>query len=135
MKSILAVLVGVIGGLTIWFLGLMVFSSMFPYPIGIDLEDRKAVQVFLDSLTTEAHIINIITHALSVFAAGLLGSIINQKWRIQAGLIAVLPFMITYIYSDFNFKYPTYYVVTDVSLIIVMAFIGIFYGASRIISE
>jgi hypothetical protein len=134
MKSILGIIAGIIGGLAIWFLGWMVFNSLFPYPSDIDLSDKNSLQAFYDSLPNKAYITLIITNVFSIFTAGLIATIIAKSGRFQSGIIAVLPFLTYFIVSDFKFDYPTFFVVADISLVSVFALISILFGGNRAFS-
>lgn len=135
MNSIVAVLSGIICGLSIWFLGLMVFTSLYPYPSDIDLSDRTSFQSFIQMLPTKAYVIKILFNCMSVITAGLVASIIGKKLRFQSGLLAGLPFLVYFIVHDFTYTYPTFFVVTDICLSALLGFIAIYYGGSRNISD
>ncbi len=135
MNWIVAILSGIICGLAIWFLGFMVFNSLHPYPIDIDLSSRESFQHFVYTLPDKAFILKIVFNCLAVFVSGLVASIVSKRGRYQSGVIAVLPFIIYYVVHDFTYTYPTFFVVCDISIAIIMGFIAIMYGGSRSISD
>ena len=134
MQSILGICGGIISGLAIWFLGTMVFTSLYPYPNSLDLADKLALQEFYNSLPRYAYVVKIIIHVFTIFTSGLIASIIAKHLRFQSGIFAVLPFLIYFIVSDFKFDFPTLYVVSNISLISIVAFASILYGGTRVFS-
>lgn len=134
MQSILGICGGIISGLAIWFLGMMIFNSLYPYPTTIDFTDRASMQAFYDTLPRNAYLVKLITQVTTIFTSGLIASIIAKHLRFQSGIIAVLPFLIYFIVSDFKFDFPTLYVVANISLSSVVAFVSILYGGTRVFS-
>lgn len=135
MKSILAIITGILAGLCITLLGYMVFSSMYPYPTGYEVGDRAAYQTFVDTWPRGAYITKILSNISTIFTTGLTGAIIGRSMRFQSAIIATLPFFIYFVVTDFTFVFPTYYVVLDITLMVLFAFASIAYGSSRVISE
>ena len=103
MKNLLAIITGIIAGLAVWFLGYLIFTSMYPLPNDLNLEDRKELAEYVTNLPPKAYITQIIAHCATLFMVGLVSSIIGKSWRIQSGIIAVLPFLVYFIYENFDF--------------------------------
>ena len=134
MKTLVAILAGLIAGLLIFFVGMLIFRSLYPYPLDIDMSSRVSYEAFLSSLPTKAYITLIVIHSLSIFASGLVASIINSRTRLQAGVIAALPFLTYFIVQNFSYDYPTYYVVSDITSMILVGFAAVTYGGTRVVS-
>ena len=131
MKEIIAIVTGIIAGMSMWFLGYMIYQSIYPNTLAVSLTNSELIQGQIDQLPNEALYIRLIFDVIAIFTTGLVASLTSKSWRIQAGIIAVAPFFVYIVVSDFTYTYKTWFVVLDISLCFLIAMVGIIFGSKR----
>lgn len=129
IRSFTSAVAGIIAGLCAIFMGLMLSTSMFPYPSDLDTGNMHEMSTFFKSLPDQAFYIKAIIHIIAAFSAGMVASLVSEKHKIQTGVFAAFSIFILILYRDFRFEYPTVYVVVDLSISAIAAFIGVLIGA------
>lgn len=131
IRGFTSVLAGIIAGLSFIFFGLMITSSLYPYPVDLDYKNMASMSQFLKGLPDKAYVVKVIIHGLAAFAAGLVGSLVAVKSKRQTGIFAALAIYILILYRDFRFEYPTVYVMVDLCISAILAFFGVIIGGRR----
>ena len=67
VKDFSALIVSIIAGLLVLLVGMMVFSSLYPYPMDFDSHNRASMSTFLNDLPNKAYAIKIGINTIAVF--------------------------------------------------------------------
>lgn len=130
VKDLSALVVSLIVALLISFLGMMIYSSLYPHPEGLNTNDTSSMSLFLDSLPNKAYAIKIFTNILIAFCGSLLATLISKSKK-TAGIVGLILCISLMFYRDLKFDYPQlYFYITAISGVISGA-IGIFIGSKR----
>lgn len=131
IRSVVSISTGVLIGLVAIFLALIIHTSLYPYPAGFEQSNPGEMQAFITKLPTRAFIIKIIFNALACFGAGLVGALVDKKYKFQSGGLAFLLMLSLIVFRDFRFEYPTFYVVSSLACSAVAGFVGVILGGSK----
>jgi hypothetical protein len=129
MRQVVSILVGLIAGLAVFFLGHMITMSLYPLPdaFGSEIDTKDIV----DGLSIKAYIVKAFTHILMCFTSGLTAALVAIKGKRQAGLIAGFIAFIVVTYRDFRYEYPYQYVLTDLGLCLIIGFSGVLLASRK----
>jgi hypothetical protein len=131
MWQVVSIIVGLIAGLAVLFLGHMVTLSIYPFPQDFDSRSPELAKQFIDSLPLKVYIYRVITHVMMCFTSGLTAALVANHGKRQIGLITGFLVLITVIYRDFRYEYPHMYVTTDICLSIIIGFSGILLASRK----
>jgi len=82
MKKVLAVVVGVVAGFAIVFIGDATSHSLSPLPKGLDYTNRDEMRVYIESIPISVLIIMVIFWLASSFLGAMLAARINRaNWK------------------------------------------------------
>jgi hypothetical protein len=130
VKDISAIVVAVIVGLLISVTGMMIYNSLYPYPMDLNVRDAHSMSDFLHDLPNKAYAIKIFVNILSAFCAALLSSIISKSKK-RFGIIGLILFMGIILYRDSKYDYPTLYFIVGMALTLLSGLAGLFVGTRR----
>ncbi len=131
VKDISAIVVAVIVGLLISVIGMMIYNSLYPYPMDLNIRDHGSMSSFLHDLPNKAYAIKIFVNIISAFCAALLSSIISRSKR-RFGIIGLTLFMLIILYRDSKYDYPHLYFIIGMTLTFVSGLFGLFVGTRRV---
>ena len=131
MWQIVAVVSGLIAGLAVLFLGFLVNINLWPMPVNIDPDHVINMENFIKGLPDRFFIAKVVVHALMCFAGGLVASLVANVNKAQAGAITILLLFSIVLYRDFEYVYPTLYVVASLFASGITGFFGVLIGSRR----
>lgn len=128
VKDFSALIVSVIAGMLVLLVGMMVFSSLYPYPMDFDAHNRASMTSFLNDLPNKAYAIKIGINTIAVFCATLLAALISRS-KSKLGLIGLMVFVGLLIYRDVRFDYPDLYFIVGLTINMVAGLLGLRLGS------
>gem|GEM_PF-1358196 len=131
VRSLLAMLTGLVVGSLILLLEMLLRTSMYPYPTGIDLADKLQLQQYYSKLPDKAFVISVAFQVIAAFSVGLISSLVSYSSKYQTGVLAILFYYCWVLYRAFSFEFPTMYVISVSTATIIFAFFGVVVGARR----
>jgi len=82
MKKVLAIVIGVVAGFAVMFMGEATTSSLSPMPAGLNTRNRDEMRVFIESIPMYVLVLLIIFWLASSFLGAMLASRINRSnWK------------------------------------------------------
>ena len=130
VKNISAVVVSEIVGLLILLLGMMIYSSLFPYPDGINLKDSDSVSLFFEQLPDKALRIKVIINAFAAFCVGLLATIIGSD-KLLSGIIGLLLFLVVVTIRESKFEFSDTFTLINIGSALISGSIGLLIGLKK----
>ncbi|MBK7009397.1 MAG: hypothetical protein IPH94_17085 [Saprospiraceae bacterium] len=130
VKDFSALIVSVIGGLLVLLVGMMVFSTLYPYPMDLDVHNRDSMTSFLHDLPNKAYAIKIGINTIAVFCATLLAAVISRS-KSRLGIIGLMLFVGLLIYRDVRFDYPDLYFVIGLTINMLGGLLGLKLGSRK----
>lgn len=130
VKDFSALIVSVIGGLLVLLVGMLVFSTLYPYPMDLDVHNRDSMTSFLHDLPNKAYAIKIGINTVAVFCATLLAAVISRS-KSRLGFIGLMLFVGLLIYRDVRFNYPDLYFVIGLSINMMGGVLGLKLGSRK----
>lgn len=130
VKNISAVVVSEIVGLLILLLGMMIYSSLFPYPDGINLKDSDSVSLFFEQLPDKALRIKVIINAFAAFCVGLLATIIGSN-KLLSGIIGLLLFLVVVTIRESKFEFSDTFTLINIGSALISGSIGLLIGLKK----
>gem|GEM_PF-5497831 len=130
VKDFSALIVSVIGGLLVLLVGMMVFSTLYPYPMDLDVHNRDSMTSFLHDLPNKAYAIKIGINTIAVFCATLLAAVISRS-KSRLGIIGLMLFVGLLIYRDVRFDYPDLYFVVGLTINMLGGLLGLKLGSRK----
>ena len=130
VKDFSALIVSVIGGLLVLLVGMLVFSTLYPYPMDLDVHNRDSMTSFLHDLPNKAYAIKIGINTVAVFCATLLAAVISRS-KSRLGFIGLMLFVGLLIYRDVRFNYPDLYFVIGLSINMMGGLLGLKLGSRK----
>lgn len=127
VKNISAVVVSEIVGLLILLLGMMIYSSLFPYPDGINLKDSDSVTLFFDHLPDKALRIKVIINAFAGFCVALLATIIGSHKKVS-GVTGLALFLVLVIFREAKYDLSDVFTLANIGSVIIAGSLGILIG-------
>ena len=124
VKSIFAVLVGVIGGAIVIWLVEMLGHAIVPPPDGMDFMDPESIRERMKELPLLAFIMVLTAYAAGSFAGGLLASGIADKMKIRHALIAGVLLQLMGIINLILVPHPLWFTIISLLLYLPMAYLG-----------
>ncbi|MBK8699592.1 MAG: hypothetical protein IPN29_08620 [Saprospiraceae bacterium] len=129
-KNFTALIVSVIGGLLVLLVGMMVYTSLYPYPMDLDVKNKDSMASFLSDLPNKAYAIKILINTIAVFCASLLATLISRS-KIYFGLLGLALFMGFLVYRDIRFDYPSLYFIIGLTIASVGGMAGLRIGLKK----
>lgn len=130
IKSILAVIVGLVVGSGVNMGLVMVGSSIIPAPAGIDVTDAESIAAGGDLLEARHFIFPFLAHALGTLTGAVVALKIADGRQIVAGIIGGM-FLAGGIMAANMIPAPTWFVVLD----LVVAYVPMAWLATRLIPK
>lgn len=131
LKNISAVVVSEIVGLLVLLLGMMVYSSLYPFPEGLNSNDNDAVSMFLDGLPDKAFRIKILINAIAAFFVSLLATIIGSSKKIS-GTIGLLLFLALVFFRESKYDFSDVFMAANAGIVLFTGILGILLGLKRL---
>lgn len=110
--------------------GMMVFSTLYPYPMDLDVHNRDSMTSFLHDLPNKAYAIKIGINTIAVFCATLLAAVISRS-KSRLGIIGLMLFVGLLIYRDVRFDYPDLYFVVGLTINMLGGLLGLKLGSRK----
>ncbi|MFM2395263.1 MAG: hypothetical protein RLZZ546_3246 [Bacteroidota bacterium] len=130
VKDLSALVVSVIVALLISFLGMMVYSSLYPQPEGLNTSDDLSMSLFLEGLPNKAYAIKIFTNILIAFCGSLLATLISKSKK-TAGILGLLLCLSLMFYRDLKYDYPDLFFYITALASVLSGALGIFIGIKK----
>jgi hypothetical protein len=131
VKDISAIVVAVIVGLLISVTGMMIYNSLYPYPMDLNMRDHGSMSSFLHDLPNKAYAIKIFVNIISAFCAALLSSLISKSKK-RFGILGLMIFISIILYRDSKYDYPDMYFIVGMTLTFISGLGGLFIGTRRV---
>jgi hypothetical protein len=134
LKQIFGILTALIAAVLIIFMAQMIREGLYPQPSGLQFTNKEEVMNWFNSLPSQAFIIIAISHGLAAFAAGLITSMVSDRYRMTYGVIVVSVIFIFVMIYLFTYSFPVWFVLTDTIVTGVLGFVGVVTGSAKYIS-
>lgn len=131
VKNISAIFTGLIAGMAAIFFGIMIITTLKPYPADIDIRNTTSMDNFVATFPETIYMVKLLTNIVATFCAGLLSSLVANKIKYQVGIISVTLLFAFMIYRDLRFDYSVLYIVLNIVLAILAGWAGIVTGSRR----
>jgi hypothetical protein len=131
VKSVSAIITGLIAGLAAIFLGIMIISTLKPFPTDLDINNSVSMENFIDTFSEKIYIVKILTNIIGAFVAGLLSSLVADKIKMISGLITIALLFSFIIFRDARYDYSNLYVVINLVVVFLAGLAGVFIGVRR----
>lgn len=124
LRSLLAIVLGVLAGFLVVMLVELLSMSLFPVPGGVNPSDPDGFRDLFARLPAGAVVLVLVAHALGAFAGGW-----TSAWRapmrpILHGLVVAGIVMAAGIVNLRMIPHPAWFVVTDLALYLPFGFLG-----------
>ncbi len=130
IKNFSAIAVGLIAGLLVTVMGLLIFTSLYPQPIDLDIANKQALNVWEDNLPKSAFRIKFIINMVATIIASILFTVISKDKKVFS-LIGLSLFVLLILWRDLRHSYAHIFIITNVALMICTGLIGIYIGSRR----
>lgn len=130
VKDLSALVVSFIGGLLVLLLGMIIFSTLYPYPVDLDTQNKASMTSFLQDLPNKAYAIKILINTIAVFCATLLAALISKS-RGKLGIIGWMIFVGLLIFRDVRMEYPQLYYIIGLTLNMLGGIAGLKLGSGK----
>ncbi|HPK09112.1 MAG TPA: hypothetical protein P5235_05580 [Saprospiraceae bacterium] len=127
-KYIIAVLTGLIVGLLIIFYGNLIYVNIEQKTA---IRDGSELMQYFREIPLGVFWVRISAHSLGMFFAGLVASLVSAKGKYVTGISTFMILFIAIIYFVFDNYYPTWFVVSDISIAAILGFAGVVVGSTR----
>jgi hypothetical protein len=128
-------LFGIITALTtaalIIFMAQFIREEMFPYPTGINPDNRSELIVWLEKLPIKAYVIMAVSHLLASFAASFVASLTVGRKRMTLGLLSFSIILVIVTLQSWRLSLPFSFIAIDGAVMILMGFVGALTGSNR----
>jgi len=131
IKSVLAIISGIIAGSIINAGIIFVFIAIFGAPEGMDLLDEESVKAYADKLTTANFVGTLLAHQLGTLVGAIVAAKIAPVHKMIFSIGIGVWFLFGGIYASTLISAPTWFIITDFALYIPFAFIGGKLGVGR----
>ena len=109
---------------------MMIYSSLFPYPDGINLKDSDSVSLFFEQLPDKALRIKVIINAFAAFCVGLLATIIGSN-KLLSGIIGLLLFLVVVTIRESKFEFSDTFTLINIGSALISGSIGLLIGLKK----
>jgi hypothetical protein len=113
VRSILAVLAGIVVGIALILLGHFLSSFIYPMPPGLDWKDHEAVAAWVATLPDSAFVLVLLSHALGPLGGGFVAAWIGRRARLVHALIVGAFFLVGGIMDLQDLPHPHWYAVAE----------------------
>jgi hypothetical protein len=127
VRFLIATITGLIAGSLLIFIGNMVFMSLYP----TDAISSTTEGLDFNYISNAGYCTRLVAHGLGAFIAGLVAALVAIKTKYSSGVTSFLVIFIGIIYFVFANAYPTWFVVSDITVTAILGFLGVIVGASR----
>ena len=124
LRSIVALICGVIAG-SIFNMAIVMLSwVMYPLPDGANTSDPATMKMYIQSLPAQAFLVVLAAHAGGALVGGLVAALIARKWQLVLGAIVGGFFLIGGIMNILSLPCPVWFAVADLVLYVPCGFLG-----------
>jgi hypothetical protein len=127
VRSILAILAGIIVGSVIIAALEFVGHLVYPLPEGLDPRDpvdRKALEDYVANAPVGSHLLLLLAYAVGTFVGAWLAAALAGRKPIVHGIIAGAFFLLATIANLQMIEHPTWFVVVNLVLVLPLAYAG-----------
>lgn len=115
-RSIIAILVGVIGGSLVNMALIVVSGDIIPPPPGADVTTMEGLQASLHLFSPKHFIMPWLAHALGTFIGAFLAALLAPVYKMRYALSIGLFFLLGGIVNVFMLKAPLWFLIIDLGL-------------------
>lgn len=124
MKKVFPIIIGVVVGFTIVFIGDSVTHRLYPPPAGINFMDKTALDAFVASIPTYVLVIMFLFWMLSSFLGGLVAARFNRvDWK-KKSIITGSILMAAALLNMIMIPHPLWMLIASVILYMPVSFLG-----------
>jgi hypothetical protein len=128
MRTLLAVVAGVIVGSAVNMGIVMVGPSIIPMPPGIDPSDPESIKASIHLFEAQHFIVPFLAHALGTLIGALVAFVVAETYQLRSAYIIGAVFFIGGIWASTMIPAPTWFIVAD----LVIAYIPMAWLATKI---
>ena len=131
MRQLFGIITALTTALLIIFMAQFVREGIYPYPTGINPEEKAAVAAWTKALPLKGQIIMSFSHALAAFAAGFITSLTVGRRRMTLGLVSICIVIFPLLSYAYLNHFSIGFIAIDVCIMITLGFIGALTGSNR----
>lgn len=110
----------------------MIWDGLYSIPMHSYLKGTTELEKEMANLDNGAYLVIGISHALAVFAAGFISSLVVGTSRMTTGMVAIITVFIYVVTFLFSMSFPVWFVVTNTVVTAVIGFMGVLAGSRNI---
>ncbi len=135
MRQIFGIFTAFVAAFLILLMTQLIWESMFPFPVALDIDDVISLTDWMSNLPTKAYIIIGVSHVLAIFFAGFISALVAGRSRMTVGIITVFIAFVGVIIYLFTYNFPTWFVATDTALTAIIGFGGVVLGSQSVVRD
>jgi hypothetical protein len=124
LRSVLALVVGMIVGAALITLGHFLSMLVFPPPAGLDLKDPQAFAEYVGKMPDSAWVLVILSHAMGPLGGGFVAAWIAGRAKVIHALIVGAFFLVGGIINLNNVPHPPWFAYADLLMYLPVAFVA-----------
>lgn len=129
-EHIMAILGGVLAGVVAVTAIEMISYYRYPFPPGLDVNDREAMRAHLAAQPPGAYLLVLAAHAVGSFVGGAVTAIVSRRKAYDRALVIGLLLMVAGMMTLLSMPHPTWFALADVVLYVPLALVGCFVAGS-----
>jgi hypothetical protein len=125
LRSILAVVVGIVVGGALMLLGHAASMLIFPWPKDVDLYDREAVAAYIATMPDSAFVLAFLSHAMAPLGGGFVAAWIAGRAKVIHALIVGAFFLVGGVMNLFDLpQHPLWFRFADPLMYLPVAYVA-----------
>ncbi len=135
MRQLFGIFTAFVAGFLILLMTQLIWDSIFPYPVTLDIDNDEAVASWMSNLPDKAYVIIGVSHIVAIFFVGFISALVAGKVRMIIGIISWLAAFVGVIVYLFTYNFPTWFVATDTALTAIIGFGGVVLGSQSVVRD
>lgn len=128
MKSILAVVAGILTGTLVIYMIESATRMLYPLPPDLDLQDRAAMEILIKAMPVGALLMVLLAYAAGSFSGGMIAALIARNGKVKCSLITGLFFLVGGVFNFLAIPHPLWFAIISLVVYLPMAGLGGFAG-------
>jgi hypothetical protein len=131
MRQLFGIITALTTALLIIFMAQFVREGIYPYPTGINADEKDVAAAWTKALPLKGQIIMIFSHAMAAFAAAFITSLTVGIRRMTLGLLSICIVIFPLLSYAYLNHFSLGFIAVDVCIMIILGFIGALTGSNR----
>jgi len=124
IRTILALVLGLIVGFVLVMGGEMVSYVVFPPPANLDMNDSEALRQYMETLPPSAFLLVLLSHFMGSFGSGFTAAMLAKRGKVIHALVMGVLFLITGIMNLRALPHPLWFMIVDPIIFLPAALAG-----------